>query len=263
MKHSVKTAMEASMEAGMEAGMETESMLDATMLDARIDDALRAASHAAPAPELAQRIVLRLESAAVEDRAGRFRWPRVLVPAAGCAAVALLMVAGMRMHERAQAGAKSAMTSRTETVAAVPGEAVPETDAEEATARRASARNAEEDGAGLKARGSKYAARRVSRPVRQTFPDNYPLTHQERLLVQLAKTVNPAELQMLNPVYRAAQEAKEDAAFEAYLHSSAAASDSSTATNATPAKNQNNVQATQASQAETPQAETSQEGTTL
>ena len=46
---------------------------------------------------------------------------------------------------------------------------------------------------------------------------DYPLTHQEKLLVEFARTATPDELKELNPGYQARMEAKQEAEFAAYL----------------------------------------------
>ncbi len=61
-------------------------------------------------------------------------------------------------------------------------------------------------------------ARRVTtRDAANLF--NYPLTHQEKLLVEFARTATPDELKELNPEYQAKMEAKQEAEFAAYLKS--------------------------------------------
>ena len=228
--------------------METESMLNE-----KIDDALRAVGHAAPVPGLAQRISLRLESAAAEGSARRFYWPRVLIPVAGCAVVALLMVAGVRMQERTHIARKDVGMPQARTFASISKEAIPVPGpaSSEATVPPVIIPPGVDAGRSRTQRNG-LPARRASHRVRHSFPDNYPLTHQERLLIQLVKTVNPETLQILNPAYRAAQEAKENAAFEAYVHESDTASDNSTAADA----------ATSTTQTEN-NTQTTQEGTTL
>jgi len=48
---------------------------------------------------------------------------------------------------------------------------------------------------------------------------SYPLTRQEKLLLQFAHHAKPADLQALNPEYQAKVEAQQDAEFAAYLKS--------------------------------------------
>lgn len=48
---------------------------------------------------------------------------------------------------------------------------------------------------------------------------DYPLTRQEKLLVEFVQTAKPEDLQMLNPAYQAKLEAQQEAEFAAYLNS--------------------------------------------
>jgi hypothetical protein len=54
---------------------------------------------------------------------------------------------------------------------------------------------------------------------------SYPLTRQEKLLIQFAKTAKPEDLQALNPEYQAKVEAQQEAEFVAYVHSGSDPSD--------------------------------------
>ncbi len=64
---------------------------------------------------------------------------------------------------------------------------------------------------------SPQKARRVAtRDAANLF--DYPLTHQEKLLVEFARTATPDELKELNPEYQAKVEAKQEAEFAAYLN---------------------------------------------
>ena len=198
-------------------------------MDEQIDAALRAVGHAIPAPGLAERISLRLESAPAKNSIRRFSWQRVLVPAFGCMAVAVFVLVAVRMR----VAPVSAMHPLQERQHAIATAVAPK--------EIAAPRNAE-----VRSPAKHVHARtmQVSRRVRHMYPDNYPLTHQERLLVQLVQTVNPAELQILNPEYRAAQQAKEDAEFEAYVKSA-------------------EISATNTKTQSTNEAQTTEEGSTL
>ena len=48
---------------------------------------------------------------------------------------------------------------------------------------------------------------------------SYPLTRQEKLLLQFSRNAKPADLQALNPEYQARVEAQQEAEFAAYLKS--------------------------------------------
>lgn len=62
---------------------------------------------------------------------------------------------------------------------------------------------------------------------------SYPLTRQERLLVEFARNAKPADLQILNPEYQAKVEATENAEFAAYLKSGDSSADETQATTPT------------------------------
>jgi hypothetical protein len=59
--------------------------------------------------------------------------------------------------------------------------------------------------------------REVARHVTNLL--SYPLTRQEKLLLQFARNAKPVDLQALNPEYQAKVEAQQDAEFAAYLKS--------------------------------------------
>ena len=61
---------------------------------------------------------------------------------------------------------------------------------------------------------------------------SYPLTGQEKLLLQFARNAKPADLQALNPEYQAKVEAQQEAEFAAYLKSGSI-SDTDSATQVT------------------------------
>lgn len=68
------------------------------------------------------------------------------------------------------------------------------------------------------------AVRRAHRGVNRerlhpTTLMNYPLTRQEKLLVQFVRTASPKDLEMLNPAYQAKLEDQQEAEFNAYLQS--------------------------------------------
>lgn len=190
----------------MEIGVKQSTTADDRM-EHRIDAALRAVGHATPSVGMAERITLRLQSAAVDRTASRFPWQRMLVPAFGCAAVAVFIVLGLRIHVTQRIAGSAALAGNMQ-----PALSTAVAPKESREVRRVEAGN---PGKPLRVKMASHTGHRA----RHVYPDNYPLTHQERLLVQLVRTVDPKDLQILNPEYRAAQEAKEDAEFEAYVKS--------------------------------------------
>lgn len=58
---------------------------------------------------------------------------------------------------------------------------------------------------------------------------SYPLTRQEKLLLQFARNAKPADLQALNPEHPAKLEAQQEAEFAAYIKSGSS-SDTESAT---------------------------------
>lgn len=65
----------------------------------------------------------------------------------------------------------------------------------------------------------KYRQRTHRARLRNSPFMSYPLTRQERLLIQFAHTASLKDLQMLNPAYQAKLEAQQEAAFTAYIES--------------------------------------------
>ena len=194
---------------GFEAADQKADQQAEEQTDQQMDAALRAAGHAKIPAGLAERVTLRMQQAsampAKKSYAQRYR----LFPVLSCAAAAALLMAiglqiTLRLHERQQNSAWG--QSEREKIAGnlnPPNEAFPK--AKEIIALPAKSR--------IRMKGQRTATRQV----RYYELGSYPLTHQEKLLLQLARTVDPRELQILNPAYRAAQDAKDDAEFAAFV----------------------------------------------
>ena len=60
---------------------------------------------------------------------------------------------------------------------------------------------------------------------------SYPLTRQEKLLVQFAQHAKPEDLRDLNPEYQAKVEAQQEAEFAAYLKSGSSSGNNGTTQN--------------------------------
>ncbi len=160
-------------------------------IDIQIDAALRAVGQAEIPAGLAQRVASRVEqhagaSSVAQNKSSFSGWYRLLPVLGGAVAAALLLAAGLQMtlrvHEQAQQAAMSQpktpeqtspvshKTSSAPTVIATKAKTFP-----------------------LEKKNKPSSLRRT----RHYELGSYPLTHQERLLVQLARSVNPKELQML------------------------------------------------------------------
>ena len=185
-------------------------------IDKEINAALRAVRNAEVPAGLSQRIASRMKEDAKEFSSAEkktFHW-KWLPAIEGAIAAALLLALGwhltLGLHDRPRA-------------AAVHHVGPPRT---VVVAQNVAPANVAEPVKTIEAAPKRTV--KVRRRSRHYELISYPLTHQERLLVQLARTVDPKEVQMLNPEYRAAQDAKEEAEFVA----SAAAKDISNASQA-------------------------------
>jgi len=176
-----------------------------------IDAALRMLSEMQPPSEMVSRVHRSLETAAMSQRASSGR--RLLVPAAGIAMAAFALVAAFTQMYRVPETRRSAETAKL--VATAP--------LEQMTAVSPAAPVAPENFEAGKRSVREPAVRRVQRERREhrhaTNLLSYPLTRQEKLLLQFARTAKPADLQALNPEYQAKVEAQQDAEFAAYLKS--------------------------------------------
>jgi hypothetical protein len=174
--------------------------------DEQMDAALRIVSDCGVPAGLVDRVRERVHATAESEAPGTLRWVRV--PAVVGVAAAILVAVLLSLHSRP--------VERVD-VANLSSAAAVQTLSSHATAVVQPAHLQEtESGRVLKAERhhGKTVARRHSANLL-----NYPLTKQERLLVQFAQTASPEELQILNPQYQAKVEAQQEAEFVAYIHS--------------------------------------------
>lgn len=171
----------------------------------QIDAALRAAGHAKIPAGLAERLTLRMQqTAAMSIRKGYAQRIRLL-PVFSCAVTAALLMAiglqiTLRLHERRRNSAlrQSDLQEIAENLNAK---------------NQAMVKAPEPIAVPVKNRINVKGKPRESRQGRHYELLSYPLTHQERLLLQLARTLNHKEAQSLNSGYRPAQEVKNQAEF--------------------------------------------------
>jgi hypothetical protein len=176
-----------------------------------IDAALKMMGETQPPAEIVSRVHRSLEAAAISQRERPGR--RFLIPAAGVAIAAMVLLAIFIQVQRTQEdrtpGVETARLASTlqlpQADVAAPSTAVETERAEEGkrsvqfyTKRR-----------GRQSREVRHSANLLS----------YPLTRQEKLLLQFVHNAKPADLQALNPEYQAKVEAQQEAEFAAYLKS--------------------------------------------
>ena len=180
-------------------------------IEDEIDAALKMLGETQPPVALVSRMHSCLETATMSQRARSGRV--LLIPAAGIAMAALVILAILTQSHRTRRDPTSAVESA-RLVAATPlaqTAIVPPS----ATAATKSPQ--------VGKRSMQLSAVRRSRPSREnrhaTNLLSYPLTRQEKLLVRFVQTAKPADLQALSPEYQAKVEAQQDAEFAAYLKS--------------------------------------------
>ena len=182
-----------------------------------IDAALKMLGETQPPAALVSRMHSCLETAAMSQRARSGRV--LLIPAAGVAIAALVLVALFSQMHR---------TQRHQTSAVETARLVAATPLVQATIMSPSATAATKSPQEGKRLVQHFAERRsrLNRENRRAANFlSYPLTRQEKLLVRFVQTAKPEDLRDLNPEYQAKVEARQDAEFAAYLKSG---SDSST-----------------------------------
>lgn len=189
-----------------------------------IDVALTILRETQPPPEMVSRVRRSLEIAAMSRRASSGR--RLWIPAAGIATAAFaLVVMFTHTHQRPET---QISTETARLVTTVPLEQPMEL----APAAPATPKTFQEGKRPLQP----PAVRRVRRDHREDRHAanllSYPLTQQEKLLLQFARNARPADLQALNPEYQAKLEAQQEAEFAAYLKS-VSSSDRESATQTT------------------------------
>lgn len=190
-------------------------------VEGEIDAALRMLGETQPPAEIVSRVHQRLEAAAVSQRARSGRVP--LIPATGIAMAALALVAiFIPMHR----------TQRDQTPEIEIARLVAATPIAQATIVPPSA-TLETERADEGKRLVQYSTRRRGRQSPDTRHAtsllSYPLTRQEKLLLQFARSAKPADLQALNPEYQAKVEAQQEAEFDAYVKSEDSSSTQETA----------------------------------
>jgi hypothetical protein len=174
-----------------------------------IDSALKMMGETQPPAEIVSRVHRRIEAAAVSQRERPGR--RSLIPAAGVAIAAMVLLAIFIQVQRAQEdrtpGVETARLASTlqlpQVDVAAPSTAVETERAEEGK------------------RSVQFYTKRRGRQNREVRHSanllSYPLTQEEKLLLQFAHNAKPADLQALNPEYQAKVEAQQDAEFAAYF----------------------------------------------
>jgi hypothetical protein len=190
-----------------------------------IDAALKMLGETQAPAALVSRVHRSLDVAAMSRSTRSSR--RFLIPAAGVAMAAVALVAiHTSIHRTPDDQSSAVETARL--VAATPPEratAVP-------PAAPVATKSFEEE----KRSVQPPAVRRLRREHREyrhaTNLLSYPLTQQEKLLLQFAHNAKPADLQALNPEYQAKLEAQQEAEFAAYLKS-VSSSDRESATQTT------------------------------
>ena len=189
-----------------------------------IDAALKLLGKTQPPAAIVSRVHGRLETAAMSQRVRSGRL--LLIPAAGVAMAALVILAILTQSHRTQRD----QTSAIETGRLVAANPLAQTAIVPPSATAAT-------------KNPQVGKRSVQLPVERRIHLNrenrhatnlfsYPLTRQEKLLVQFARTAKPADLQALNPEYQAKIKAQQEAEFAAYLKS-ASSSDTESATQTT------------------------------
>ncbi|MGB8480746.1 MAG: hypothetical protein WCE63_18225 [Acidobacteriaceae bacterium] len=186
-----------------------------------IDAALKMLGETQPPAAIVSRVHQRLETAAMSLRARSGR--RLLIPAAGVAMAALAVLAILaQSHHKGRDQAPAVETARM----------VVNTPLAQATVTPPSA-TVETERADEGKRSVQFSTERRSHLNREnrhaTNLLSYPLTRQEKLLLQFARSAKPADLQALDPEYQDKVEAQQEEEFAAYLKSG---DDSSTQENA-------------------------------
>lgn len=180
-------------------------------IDMEIDTALKMLGEVRPPVEMELRIRQRLMNAADLVR-GRNRQVRLFwIPTTCAVAAAVLLMLFLPSHGLLEQQAPA--TENAKIGIAQPAPALSASTQSEIVTRK------------------NNEARVVSKAVRishrQQHPEyrhaknllNYPLTEQEKLLVQFAQTAKPEDLRYLNPEYQAKVDARQKAKFAAYLKS--------------------------------------------
>ncbi len=176
-----------------------------------IDAALKMLGETQPPAALVSRMHRSLEVGAVSHQARSSR--RFLIPAAGMAMAALALVAVfIPMHRAQENQASEVQPARLVATASLVQATIVSPSASVAT------KSSHEGKRSMQL--STERRRRQSRKNRHAANlMSYPLTRQEKLLVEFVRHAKPEDLRDLNPEYQAKVEAQQDAEFAAYLKS--------------------------------------------
>ncbi|MES2220371.1 MAG: hypothetical protein V4587_05320 [Acidobacteriota bacterium] len=190
-------------------------------IDAEIDAALEMLAEAQPPAQLVPRVHHSLKVAATAQTTRSRR--RFSISAVGAAMATVALVAIItRMHSMPKNQEPVEQTTRL----------VANTPMAQATMPRSSvpAEIARTDEGKRLVRYYSKTRSRASRENRHAVNLlSYPLTRQEKLLLQFAHNAKPADLQALDPEYQAKVEAQQEAEFAAYLKSGDGSSTQETA----------------------------------
>ena len=188
-----------------------------------IDAALKMLGETQPPAALVSRMHSCLETAAMSQRARSGRV--LLIPAAGVAIAALVLVALFSQMHR---------TQRHQTSAVETARLVAATPLVQATIMSPSATAATKSPQEWKRSVQLPVERRIRHGRENRHATNllsYPLTRQEKLLLQFARNAKPADLQALNPEYQAKIESQQEAEFAAYVKSGSSSGNTRTTQN--------------------------------
>lgn len=179
----------------------------ATNFEREIDAALKMLGDVQPPAGLASRIHHSLETAAVSSKK-QARWP-LWVPAAGVAMAALLLAVFLQT--------RSARPKQAATVQVAELRGINSASAQFPSPSVIQAENSHQQNEAKPAIRRSFTARKRPTYRRVNNLMSYPLTRQEKLLLNFARHAKPEDLQDLNPEYQAQVEAQQKADFEAYL----------------------------------------------
>ncbi|MHB8303773.1 MAG: hypothetical protein ACYDC6_13185 [Acidobacteriaceae bacterium] len=183
-------------------------------MDREIDAALKMLGHSQPPTGLIARVhrSLAVTAACSPARKGWLVW----VPAAGAVMATILFALTLQMHSTPGKKASAIQTAKIASMdsavsgpyrpALVPAESLPKRNVSMPTVPRNS-----------------HARKRVQYRHAANLM-SYPLTRQEKLLVQFVQHAKPEDLRDLNPEYQAKVEAQQEAEFDAYLNSGSSSS---------------------------------------
>ena len=188
-----------------------------------IDAALKMLGETQPPEAIVSRMHSCLETAAMSQRARSGRV--LLIPAAGVAIAALVLVALFSQMHRTQRDQTSAVeTARLVAATPLARATIVPLPASVAT-----------KGSQVGKRSVQLSAERRNHANREnrhaTNLLSYPLTRQEKLLMEFVRHARPEDLRDLNPDYQAKIEAQQEAEFAAYVKSGSSSGNTRTTQN--------------------------------